>query len=64
MSKESLLKHSYESRVHVGDGFSGSFEMKVSVHQGSVLSPSLFIVVLEALLLELKSWGSLGKTIC
>ena len=36
-------------RVRVGKGFSKEFEMKVEVHQGSVLSPLLFIIVLEAL---------------
>ena len=37
------------SRVCVGDGYSEEFEVKVDVHQGSELSPLLFIVVLEAL---------------
>ena len=37
------------SRVHVGEGYSEEFEVKVGVHQGSVLSPLLFIIVLEAL---------------
>ena len=37
------------SRVRVGEGFSEEFEVKVGVHQGSVLSPLLFIIVLEAL---------------
>ena len=36
-------------RVRVGEGFSHEFEVKVWVHQGSVLSPLLFIIVLEAL---------------
>ena len=36
------------SRVHVGEGHSEEFEVKVDVHQGSVLSPLLFIIVLEA----------------
>ena len=35
--------------VHVGKGYSEEFEMKVGVHQGSVLSPLLFIIVLETL---------------
>ena len=38
-----------QSRVGVGEGYSEEFEMKVGVHQGSVLSPLLFNVVLEAL---------------
>ena len=37
------------SRVRVGEGYSEEFEVKVGVHQGSVLSPLLFIIVLEAL---------------
>ena len=30
------------SHVCVGEGYSEEFEVKVSVHQGSVLSPLLF----------------------
>ena len=37
------------SRVPVGDGYSDEFDVKVCVHQGSVLSLLLFIIVLEAL---------------
>ena len=37
------------SCVRVGEGLSEEFELKVCVHQGSVLSPLLFIIVLEAL---------------
>ena len=37
------------SRVRVGEGYSEEFEVKVGVHQGSVLSPLLFIIMLEAL---------------
>ena len=37
------------SHVHVGDGYSEVSEVKVGVHQGLVLSPLLFIIVLEAL---------------
>ena len=42
------------SRVRVGEGYSEEFEVKVSVHQGSVLSPLLFITVLEALKSEFR----------
>ena len=44
-----------QSRVHVGEGYSEEFEVKVGVHQGSVLSPLLFIIVLEALSREFLS---------
>ena len=37
------------SRVRVGDGYSEEFGVGVGVHQGSVFSPLLFIIVLEAL---------------
>ena len=37
------------SCVCVGEGYSEEFEVKVGVHQGSVLSLLLFITVLEAL---------------
>ena len=43
------------SRVRVGEGYSEEFEVKVGVHQGSVLSPQLFIIVLEALSQEFHS---------
>ena len=37
------------SRTRVRSSFSEEFEVKVWVHRGSVLSPLLFIIVLEAL---------------
>ena len=37
------------SCVRVGKGYSEEFGVKVGVHHGSVLSPLLFIIVLEAL---------------
>ena len=37
------------SRVRVGEWYSEEFEVKAGVHQESVLSPLLFIIVLEAL---------------
>ena len=43
------------SRVRVGEGNSEEFEVKVGVHQGSVLSPPLFIIVLDALSREFRS---------
>ena len=41
-----------QSRVYVGEGYSEEFEVKVGVHQGSIHSPQLVIIVLEALSLE------------
>ena len=43
------------SRVRVGEGYSEEFEVKACVYQGSVLSPLLFIIVLEALSREFRS---------
>ena len=37
------------SRVRVGDSYSEEFPVQIGVHQGSVLSPLLFITVIEAL---------------
>ena len=44
------------SLVRVGEGYSEEFEVKVGVHKGSVLSPLLFIIVLEAFSREFRSW--------
>ena len=52
-----------EARVCVGEGFSKEFEVKVGVYQGSVLSPLLFIIVLEALSCEFQA-GVTGGPIC
>ena len=49
------------SCVRVVEGYSEDFEVKVGVHQGSVLSPLLFIIVLEALSCKFHS-GSHGRT--
>ena len=45
------------SRVHVGEGYSEEFEVKVGSHQGLVLSPLLFIIVLAALSCEFPLWA-------
>ena len=51
------------SHVRIGDGYSEEFEVKVGVHQGSVLSPLLFIIVLEASS-RVPLWGPLGGPLC
>ena len=43
------------SRVRVGDEYSNSFDVWVGVHQGSALSPLLFVIVLEALSIEFRT---------
>ena len=43
------------SCVHVGEEYSEEFEVKVGVHQGSILSLLLFIMVLEVLSCEFRS---------
>ena len=42
------------SCVWVCKGLSDEFEVKFEVHQGSVLSPLLFIIVLDALSREIR----------
>ena len=47
-----VIRAMYEgvtTAVKMNDGESGGIEVKVGLHQGSVLSPLLFIIVLEAL---------------
>ena len=43
------------SRYRVNDSYSDNISVKVGVHQGSVLSPLLFIIVLEALSKEFRT---------
>ena len=38
-----------KTRVRVGSAYSEEFEVKVGVHQGSVLSPLLFAIVLDVI---------------
>ena len=45
------------SLVCVGEGYSEEFEVKLGIHQGLVLSPLLFIIKLEALSREFRSWA-------
>ena len=53
-----LVQSTYKdvrNRVRVGDGYNEEFGVGVGVHQGSVLSPLLFIIVLEALSREFRT---------
>ena len=49
------MYRSTKSKVRVGHTYSEAFEVQVGVHQGSVLSPLLFIIVLEALSREFRT---------
>ena len=51
------------SRVRVGDGYSEEFGVGVGVYQGSVLSPLLFIIVLEALIQGVPHRLSVGAAV-
>ena len=38
-----------KTRVRMGSAYSEEFEVKVGLHQGSVLSPLLFVVVMDVI---------------
>ena len=50
-----------QSCVRVGNGLSNEFEVMVSVHQGPVLSPLLFIIVHDALSREMGRFQLTGS---
>ena len=53
-----------KSSVRLNGQFSSCFDVQVGVHQGSVLSPLLFIIVMEALISSFPDWVSLGTPLC
>ena len=45
----SIGSHGAKTVVRTAYGNNNGFEVKVSMHQGSALSPLLFVIVMEAL---------------
>ena len=52
MRAEMTMYRNRNSVIRVNNTMGDMFDVKVGVHQGSVLSPLLFVIVLEALLRE------------
>ena len=50
-----LMYRNARSRVRVNETFSDDFLVQVGLHKGSVLSPSLFIIGLKVLSIEIGS---------
>ena len=48
-SYELVQYNGVKTRVRVGSAYSEEFEVKVGVHQGSVLSPLLFAIVVDVI---------------
>ena len=54
-----VMYQNARSQMRVNNLFSDVFDVQVGVYQGSVLSPLLFIIVLEALSQEFNTMGTL-----
>ena len=50
-----IMYQNARSRVRINNSYSDVFKVQVDVHQGSILSPLLFIIVLEALYREFQT---------
>lgn len=48
------MDHKAESHVHCSTGFTKKFQIKVGVHQSSVHSPLLLIIVMDAITRSVK----------
>ena len=48
MQNKMSLYEGSRTKVRVGSGFSEEFGVRVGVHQGSVLSPLIFAIVVDA----------------
>ena len=55
------MDENFRSCVRVGKGLSDEFEVKVSVDQVPLLSPLLFIVILDALSREMGKFQLIGS---
>ena len=50
-----IMSQNVRSRVRINNSYSDAFKVQEGVHQGSVLTPFLFIIVLEALSREFQT---------
>ena len=50
-----------KGRVLVGPGMSESFSVNIGLRQGSILSPLMFIMVMELVSRRVSLWGSVGR---
>ena len=50
-----IMYQNARSHVRINKSYSDVFNVQISVHQGSVLNPLLFIIVLEALSREFRT---------